>query len=103
MMTLSPLTSISFKYGSVGSIGVANGTHFAMGLSASENAFIAASSNRTGYAIGGGLEYAFSGAWSVRAEYLYVDLGSFNAGPAPFTNNVSFNANLVRAGINYRF
>jgi len=62
-----------------------------------------ASSNRTGYALGGGLEYAFLGAWSVRAEYLYVDLGSFDAGPAPLVNNIGFKANVVRAGINYRF
>jgi outer membrane immunogenic protein len=75
----------------------------AFGNVKAENAILAASSNRTGYAIGGGLEYAFTGAWSVRAEYLYVDLGKFDAGPAPFVNNVSFNANLVRAGVNYRF
>lgn len=62
-----------------------------------------ASSNRTGYALGGGLEYAFLGAWSLRAEYLYVDLGSFDPGPAPIVNSVNFKANVVRAGINYRF
>jgi outer membrane immunogenic protein len=62
-------------------------------------------STKTGYAIGGGLEYAFSGAWSVRAEYLYVDLGTFSCGVpcgAP-SANVSFKESIVRAGVNYRF
>ena len=30
---------------------------------------------RTGYVVGGGLEYAMSPAWSVKAEYQYIDLG----------------------------
>jgi outer membrane immunogenic protein len=30
---------------------------------------------QTGYAVGGGLEYAFNNNWTARAEYLYVDLG----------------------------
>ncbi|HEY1153062.1 MAG TPA: outer membrane protein [Pseudolabrys sp.] len=75
----------------------------AFGNVKAETPFAGSSSNRTGYALGGGLEYALLGAWSVRAEYLYVDLGSFNAAVAPLTNNVSFKANVVRAGINYRF
>jgi outer membrane immunogenic protein len=62
-----------------------------------------ASSTRTGYTLGGGLEYAFREAWSMRAEYLYVDLGRFDAGPAPLPNSVGFNANILRAGVNYRF
>jgi outer membrane immunogenic protein len=62
-----------------------------------------ASSTRTGYALGGGLEYAFRQAWSMRAEYLYVDLGRFDVGPAPLPSNIGFNANILRAGINYRF
>jgi len=40
-----------------------------------------------------------------QAEYLYVNLGKFNCGlncGAP-TDNVSFTANIVRGGINYRF
>lgn len=75
----------------------------AFGNVKAETPVFGASSSRTGYALGGGLEYAFLGAWSVRAEYLYVDLGSFDTGPAPLVNNVSFKANLIRAGINYRF
>jgi len=43
---------------------------------------------------------------TIKAEYLYVDLGNVNCGlscgpVAP--NNVSFRSNIVRAGLNYRF
>jgi outer membrane immunogenic protein len=33
-------------------------------------------STLAGYAIGGGIETALSGSWSVKAEYLHIDLGS---------------------------
>ena len=29
----------------------------------------------TGYTVGGGLEYALDEDWSLKTEYLYVDLG----------------------------
>ncbi len=61
-----------------------------------------------GYTIGAGLEYALTNNWSVKAEYLYYDLGSsrnstFVAGPGFFTNNSDNRGSVVRAGINYRF
>ena len=58
-----------------------------------------------GWTVGAGLEFSFSPSWSAKAEYLYVNLGKFNCGlncGAP-TDNVSFTANIVRGGINYRF
>ncbi len=61
------------------------------------------SHNQLGWTIGAGLEYAFMGNWSAKIEYLYVDLGSFDTGPAPIVNNVSFKENIVRAGLNYKF
>jgi outer membrane immunogenic protein len=64
-----------------------------------------ASGSKLGYALGAGLEYAFSGAWSVRAEYLYMDLGNFTCG-APCggaAETVSFKPSLIRLGVNYRF
>jgi outer membrane immunogenic protein len=33
------------------------------------------SNTNLGWAAGGGLEYAFANNWSVKLEYLYVDLG----------------------------
>jgi outer membrane immunogenic protein len=62
-----------------------------------------ASSSKLGWAFGAGLEYAFMGNWTAKLEYLHVDLGSFDAGPAPVVNNISFKENIVRAGLNYKF
>lgn len=63
-----------------------------------------------GYTVGGGIEYAFTNNWSVKAEYLYYDLGSsrnntFFVGPAGgfFSNNSDNRGSLIRAGLNYRF
>ena len=63
----------------------------------------ASSNNQLGWTVGAGLEYAFLSNWSAKIEYLYVDLGSFNAAVAPAINNVSFKENIVRAGLNYKF
>ncbi len=63
-----------------------------------------ASENKFGYAFGAGLEYAFLGNWTAKIEYLYVDLGSFDASFVPLVvNNVSFKENVIRLGINYKF
>jgi outer membrane immunogenic protein len=78
----------------------------AMGdIKATNSALSSANKTKIGYTFGAGVEYAFWSNWSVKAEYLYVDLGSFDCGiacGAP-TDNVSFKANVVRAGLNYRF
>jgi len=62
------------------------------------------SATNAGWTLGAGIEFAIAGNWTAKAEYLYVDLGHFNCGGcgAP-TDNVSFNANLIRGGVNYRF
>ena len=66
-----------------------------------------ASANKTkvGWTAGAGVEYAMWSNWSVKLEYLYVDLGSFDCGIScgAAVDNVSFKANVVRAGLNYRF
>jgi outer membrane immunogenic protein len=66
-----------------------------------------ASDTRTGWTVGGGLEYAFLGNWSAKIEYLYVDLGSFNCGTScavgVVSNDVDFKTNIIRAGLNYKF
>jgi outer membrane immunogenic protein len=63
------------------------------------------STTNAGWTVGAGLEFAITPNWSAKAEYLYVNLGKFNCGLncGAATDNVSFNANLVRGGINYRF
>jgi outer membrane immunogenic protein len=62
-----------------------------------------ASKTELGWTVGAGIEYAMFGNWTAKLEYLYVDLGSFDTGPAPLVNNVSFKENIVRAGLNYKF
>jgi len=59
------------------------------------------SDTKFGWAAGAGVEYAFTPNWSVKAEYLHVDLGKFNC-PACGTN-VKFNEDIVRTGLNYKF
>lgn len=65
------------------------------------------STTNAGWTVGGGLEFAVAGNFTLKAEYLYVDLGKLNCGSGCFagaaTDNVSFTTNVVRAGLNYRF
>jgi outer membrane immunogenic protein len=60
-----------------------------------------------GWTVGGGLEYAFTGQWSAKVEYLYVDLGKgkCDAGACGGASNFEspFKVNIVRGGLNYRF
>jgi outer membrane immunogenic protein len=59
------------------------------------------SDTKLGWTAGGGLEYAFTPNWSVKAEYLHVDLGKINC--AVCGGDVKFNEEIVRGGINYKF
>lgn len=56
-----------------------------------------------GWTIGAGAQYALTDNWSLRAEYLYVDLqdsqGSFDGFRYDFDNN----AHVVRLGASYKF
>src|ERR1700751_3894148 len=77
----------------------------ALGNINATTAGLTTSATNAGWTLGAGLEFSFSPNWSAKAEYLYVNLGKFNCGfncGAP-TDNVSFSANIVRGGINYRF
>ncbi|HXD13450.1 MAG TPA: outer membrane protein [Xanthobacteraceae bacterium] len=69
-----------------------------------------ASGTQTGWTAGAGVEWAFLPNWTAKVEYLYVNLGNFScpttscgAGAPPAATSVSFNENIVRAGINYKF
>jgi outer membrane immunogenic protein len=77
------------------------------------------SGGRTGYAVGGGVEYALAvpgfapGAVTLRAEFLHYDLGHGNAdipfviapgaGIGPFHDSYHVEGNVARVGINYLF
>lgn len=80
-------------------------------------------SNRVGWALGGGLEYAFTNNWTVKGEYLYVHTGRGSRGGAvtctdivagtcaAFPAALAFNRsgrsnnalNIIRIGLNYKF
>jgi outer membrane immunogenic protein len=66
---------------------------------------VTASDNTTkgGYALGGGLEYAFAGPWSGRIEYLYLDTGNRDVTLFGITDTIRTRNNIVRGAINYRF
>jgi outer membrane immunogenic protein len=73
---------------------------------ASSPGFAGATNTSTGWTVGGGVEFALTGNWTAKAEYLHVDLGRFNCGvncDGLPTDNVSMHDDLVRAGVNYRF
>lgn len=78
--------------------------------------FAGSSGNRFGWTVGGGGEWGFAGNWSVKAEYLYVDLNSHNrtlvpvnvigtpAGPGfTFADTGGDRFHVGRIGLNYRF
>jgi outer membrane immunogenic protein len=62
-----------------------------------------ANTTKSGYTVGAGVEYAFAGPWSVKAEYLYVDSGTTNLTVAGISADVHVKNNIGRVGVNYRF
>jgi outer membrane immunogenic protein len=64
---------------------------------------------KAGWTAGAGLESAFGGGWSVKLEYLYIDLGDTErtlATPALgtiLTDTRRTTDNIVRVGLNYRW
>jgi outer membrane immunogenic protein len=63
---------------------------------------------RNGWTAGAGIEVALNPRWSIKAEYLYMDLGSATTnwavpGLPTLTDNTKLNMNVVRTGVNYRF
>lgn len=65
------------------------------------------SSTRVGWTVGGGIEYAVTNNWSVRAEYRYSDFGSYTNFPASFGLPIAvsrhFTQNQVQVGFSYKF
>ena len=67
---------------------------------------------RAGWAVGSGVEWSLDGRWSIKAEYLYVNLGSIRV-PVPTNNTPAFNqtmlvdadlaTHIARVGLNYRY
>jgi outer membrane immunogenic protein len=82
---------------------------------AAESAAISAT--RVGWTVGAGAEYALMNGWSIKGEYLHVDLGSSSvtstnltsdngafAFPASvFTHSIDWRWDIARVGLNYKF
>lgn len=59
---------------------------------------------KTGWTVGGGLEYAFTNNWTVRAEGLYVDLGTSSfVSPSGCSFGFKNRYAIGRVGLNYKF
>ncbi len=89
---------------------VASRQHFSDTFGAAETANT--SDTRTGWTLGGGVERALGGGWSVRGEYLYAGFEGVSSsgqltGVAPqtatFRNSAQLNLNIFRAGVNFKF
>ena len=63
---------------------------------------------KVGWTIGGGVEWAVDSRWSIKAEYLYVDLGKPSidgdntlGAPGPGVGTDNYDFSIARIGINY--
>jgi outer membrane immunogenic protein len=83
---------------------ITGGAAFA-GLKVTPSGGTSSTDTTTGWTVGGGLEYAFLGSWSAKAEYLYADLGaaSCDASVCGLATDIKPKVNIVRVGLNYRF
>jgi outer membrane immunogenic protein len=74
------------------------------------------SATKTGWTVGGGVEYALLNGWSLKGEYLHLDFGTegitthnlldsgtFPVPGQPFTHTVKLTSDIARVGLNYNF
>lgn len=86
---------------------------FAGSSGGTENASVV--TDKAGYAVGAGLEYAPTVKWSIKAEYMHLGFGGVSTAASPvifpgavvggsiFSHSGNLNANVVRVGLNYHF
>ena len=76
-----------------------------------DNGLTGNATSNQGYALGAGLEYAFTDQWTARLEGLYLNLDSsaqtktiiYNDAPFTVTGRLPDGFGLVRVGVNYKF
>ena len=71
------------------------------------------SNTETGYTVGAGIEHAFAPNWTVKAEYLFYDLGDntvnvavipgSGGGGTGYNSRFENDGHIVRVGLNYKF
>ncbi len=64
---------------------------------------LADTSFKSGYTVGGGVEYAFARNWTTKVEYQYLDFGKSPLAGAGISTNEKLDAHTVRMGLNYKF
>ena len=71
----------------------------------SPNTGLSETKTKIGWTAGAGIEWAFMTNWSTKIEYLYADLGksTCSAASCGVDTDVTWKANIVRLGVNYRF
>jgi outer membrane immunogenic protein len=80
-------------------------------LSTAQSALGSFSDTKAGWVVGGGIESAVWRNWTVKAEYLHLDLGTLTrsvgvaGGAEPFTTTLQsrIRDNIFRVGVNYHF
>ena len=84
--------------------GLAYGTIHTKDVVAAPPAVLSDRNGRAGYALGAGIEYAFTNNISAKAEYLYTSLGNKTAfaGTADQAR-VGLKSSAVKVGLNYHF
>jgi outer membrane immunogenic protein len=90
----------------VGRVEASDSLTFANGVSWAGSA----SSTKTGWTVGGGIEARLRNHWTAKLEYLYYDLGHLTVigtanvvSPLTTTTEFGFHGNIIRAGLNYEF
>ena len=90
----------------IGGVAFADSKHD-MIVGGADNSF---NGNRSGFDIGGGLEYAFINNWTARVEYRHYDFGSSNSYARSCVgvcqvpeNNFAQTGDSVRIGLAYKF
>jgi outer membrane immunogenic protein len=75
--------------------------------SAPSTPYLTVSTQRVGWTLGGGLEYAFTDSILGRVEYRYTDLGSksfsISGGGGGNYDNIGFHSSAVLVGLTYKF
>jgi outer membrane immunogenic protein len=74
---------------------------FAYGAGTAQLAGLSETHSSVGWTAGGGMEVGLTPRWSVKAEYLYVDLGAQNYTLTGLSHEIQ--SNVLRFGANYRF
>ena len=72
-------------------------------LDATTASFASNNSWQSGYAVGAGIEYAFTPNISGKAEYLFSQLDGARLTTPAYAAKSSLDLSLLRAGVNYRF